>query len=172
MKHCIFIIFLFLPNIGACAEQKPSSADYYLRQVIHHFSEQSKIEIDEKAINVNNAIAKQRIDFLNKDFNTENFSTAKTVSYINYLSTENNERIHLGVIALEFDSCDDMDKSYSSVVSSKRTNFMVKVLTRFIVLKRGKNIIFIYSETPFQDNVRAFMKTANDIEASSSTCVE
>jgi len=47
---------------------------------------------------------------------------------------------------------------------------MVKVLTRFIVLKREKTLIFIYSETPFQNDIRSFMNTAKTIEAAREKC--
>ena len=173
MKIYIFIIVLFvLPNIGSCSDQSVAGEDYFTRQVIHQFSEQSKIQIDEKSIHANDDLAKQRIEFLNKDFKTDSFNNAASVSYLNYLSAEDNERIHLGVIGLSFHSCNELNQSYLSVTSSNRSNFMVKVLTRFIVLKRDKSLIFIYSETPFHGEVRSFMKTANNIEESRVNCID
>lgn len=173
MKHSIFLVLLFaLPVIGSCSDRAATGAEYFTKQVIHHFSQQTKIPIDETSIHTGDAIAKQRIEFFNKDFKTDNFSNATTVSYMNYLSTQDKEPIHLGVASLEFSNCTDLEKSYSSVTSSNRSNFMIKVLTRFIVLKRDKTLIFIYSETPFQSDVRTFMNTAKDIETAQEKCGE
>jgi len=156
--------------IGSCSDRAATGADYFTRQVIHHFSEQSKIKIDEKSIQTDDAIAKQRIEFFNNDFKTDSFTKATSISYLNYLSTQENDPIHLGVASLEFKTCNELDKAYRSVIASNRSNFMVKVLTRFIVLKREKTLIFIYSETPFQNDIRSFMNTAKTIEAAREKC--
>ena len=173
MRHTIFaVLLLSLPAIGSCSGRAATGAEYFTRQVIHHFSEQSKIQIEEKSIHTDDAIAKQRIEFFISDFKTDSFSKATSVSYLNHLSTQKDEPIHLGVASLEFESCNELEKSYSSVISSNRSNFMIIVLTRFIVLKRDKTLIFIYSETPFQSDIRSFMNTAKNIEVAREKCGE
>src|SRR5690606_17034072 len=83
---------------------------------------------------VNDGDAKGRIDFLNKDFSTKIFSKNSSVAYwyCNTIDSENN-RMHIGVISLLFSSDKERNAALKKIKSVKRTNFKVKLLTKFKV---------------------------------------
>lgn len=72
------------------------------------------------------------------------------------------DKLHLGIIEIFFKKKSDLDNAYNLVLASKRHNFRLIILTRFVVIKKGNNLIFVYSQTRRQEINQFFKKVQGE----------
>jgi hypothetical protein len=107
----------------------------------------------------NNISVLQQLELINKDFNTNVFSRFNVFKCLNFfIDKDKDTEIHLGIIEIGFKNSEDLETAYSKVKSSKRHNFLLATLTVFKLQKRGDNLIFVYSETPYQKGIMDYFK--------------
>jgi hypothetical protein len=76
--------------------------------------------------------------------------------------------MHLGLIEIGFNKCDDLYKASEAMASTGRNNF--KVLTSFISIASGHNLVVLYSETPLDDNAKKIFKYVTELEKNRILC--
>ena len=103
--------------------------------------------------------AKGRVDFLNKDFSTRTFSKNSSLAYwhCNTIDSEN-KRMHIGVISILFNSEKEKEAAFKKIKSANRTNFKVKLLTKFKVKESKKELVIIFTETVRNKSTAVFWK--------------
>ncbi|HEY9044503.1 MAG TPA: hypothetical protein VIN08_01345 [Ohtaekwangia sp.] len=106
-------------------------------------------QIKDTAYVDNKISVKERIAFLNKDFNTSNFSKACEIRCTDFFLKNT---LHLGIIDIALGEI-DKDRCVEVIKNVKRQNFKTKVLTRFKIIEKPNELVIMYSETPFNSTV-------------------
>jgi hypothetical protein len=97
--------------------------------------------------------------FLNRVFATTLFSEAQQVKSSELFASHENatSRLHLGMVALGFKDRAGAEKIFDYVQSRKRDYFArTKILTRYKAYHLGSVVIFVYSETFMQVELKEF----------------
>lgn len=103
---------------------------------------------------MNKVDPKERIDFLNRDFNTSAFSNACEVRSVD---VRVGDELYFGIIDIGMRK-EQKERCVRAVKAAHRQNFNLKVLTRFKMFERENEIVIIYSETPHDEHVRRLLQ--------------
>lgn len=160
MKEIICSI-VFSVSIIVGTAQSPSGTDsLLLTKMILRFGNEVTNLCDTFQIHMYDKTSKKMLEFLSHDFKTDLFNNAKEFRYW-YCNANDAEskRMHFGIVSVVFENENDMVALTKKIKSLQRTNFKVKVLTSFKVLKNKKELLILFSETVRQKKVNAFFKS-------------
>jgi hypothetical protein len=142
MKYLCFLTCFFLQLHLNAQENKLFSS------ILSSFKTEINSKCDTISEHTNDFITKGKIDFLNKDFNTNYFSNSKIVYHWQCNSFDSsNSKIDFGIIGMRFKSEKDSKTAMKTIAIANRTNFMLIVYTKFKVVQDKNEIVVFYSET-------------------------
>jgi hypothetical protein len=146
MKYLFIILGLFIA--ASLFAQVDVKQHVLYEEIKTKYQSDVSNKCDTFKANVNDEEAKGRVDFLNKDFSTRAFSKNNSVAYW-YCNTSDseNKRMHIGMISILFNSEKETVAALKKIESAKRTNFKVKLLTKFKVKASKKELLIIFTET-------------------------
>ncbi|PKQ45183.1 hypothetical protein CSW08_09195 [Confluentibacter flavum] len=135
----------------------------YTKEILNDFTTKYLSKLNSYDIVDNETTSKLNLEFLNNDFNTNAFSQFCSLKRCNFQVKYSENSLQLGIIEITFNSSFDLKNAKRIVEESKRTNFKLKVLTKFIFLEKENSLIFVFSETPhnsllcsFFDEIKGF----------------
>lgn len=109
---------------------------------------------------VNDESTREKIRFLNKDFSTTAFSRSTSSAYWHFIANDTeNQRMHIGMVSILFNNEKEKKVAIEKIESSKRTNFKVKLLTKFKVRESKNELLIIFTETVHNKSTSDFWKT-------------
>lgn len=153
-----FLIFIFSITFSTYEQV---DTDQHL--LFKKFTEKYKTEItnqcDTFQTHFNDKEAIDKINYLNKDFSTSLFSKFRSVGYW-FCNANDNEskRMNIGIISILFKNEKDREIIENKIRSTKRTNFKVKLLTRFKLKASKCELLIIYSETVRNKSTATFLR--------------
>jgi hypothetical protein len=116
-----------------------------------------RIPVGKATVDNSDAQAKERIEFLDRDFGTTAFARARRVWTATVLTADAAGDLHLGLVDLEFSTCAQVRDAQAAIGRSDRTNFRLPVLTAFAVVPNGRHIALVFSETSPRNDVSALL---------------
>jgi hypothetical protein len=157
MKKLVLIFALLSAfNVGVAQEIYSDILDDNCRckptlfdSIVGNFTSKDTTEIKSASVN-----ARERLAFLNSDFETAAFSKACAVKCTDFLTQSGR---HLGIINIGICN-DDKMRCLRAIRQSQRSNFKIKVLTVFKVIEHQNELVIIYSETPKDGLVQLFLR--------------
>jgi len=160
----LFVCFLARVNCQAIIDStnvtyhiQPS----YIAEILNDLDVNYLKKMNNYKISDNQISSQQVISFLNYDFKTDIFNKFNFLKSCNFQIISKEKTLHLGIIELGFNSNRELEKAYKIVKGVNRSNFNLKVLTEFIVLRNNESIIFLFSETSYDPLISSFFNRMN-----------
>lgn len=155
MKTIIIFLFLLFTFEHANSQMIIDSINFqcdvpsnYTKEILNNFTTKCLSKLNSYDVVDNETTSKLNLEFLNNDFNTDAFSQFCSLKGCNFQVKYSGNSLQMGIIEVAFNSSFDLKNAKRIVEESRRTNFKLKVLTKFIFLEKENSLIFIFSETP------------------------
>jgi hypothetical protein len=117
---------------------------------------------------VDNPERKDRLAWLAKDFGAPVFRQADRVDEA-HLHRQAGQ-LHVGLLVAHFPACKQLMNAYKAVIKAGRSNFTLPVLTMFRSKARGHSLLFLFSETPLQQQVGPLLEKFDSLLGSDLRC--
>lgn len=98
---------------------------------------------------------KERLSWLARDFGAPVFRRAEQMGEARLLRPD--LPLHIGVLAIRFGHCRALAEATAKVERSGRQNFALPVLTFFRLHPQGRDLVFVFSETPTHPSAAALL---------------
>lgn len=133
----------------------------YIAEILNDLDGNHLKKLTNYKISDNQISSEQVLSFLNRDFKTDVFNQFDFLKSCNFQIIIEERTLHLGIIELGFSSKSELEKAYKIVKAVNRSNFNLKVLTEFTVLRKNESLIFLFSETSYDPLIRSFFNRMN-----------
>lgn len=128
-----------------------------VKKIIENFKNEYLDRSDTCHFVNNNSTSKAVLNFLNHDFETSFFDNFCLLEHSNFHTYYDGAPVHLYIIYVKFKTTNSLNKAIAVIKRSHRNNFLLPVLTRFVVKKEGTNgFIMLSSETPDNSLIKKY----------------
>jgi hypothetical protein len=113
---------------------------------------------------------KARLAWLAKDFRAPAFRQADRVDEAHLFRRSSQDLLDLGLWVLHFPKCKQLKDVRAAMLKTGRSNFVLPVLTVFRTVARGRELIFVFSETPLHPTVDSLWKNLPEVVGGEMPC--
>jgi len=146
--------------VVTCASAQQTGISHtLLKETKAAFVRQVKKECDSFPVHLNDSLAKSKIGFFNRDFQTQLFRKAQSVSYWYCLDRfADNRLLYFEVVSFYFTNQAEKNALVSKITASGRKILRNKVMVGFKIKEASNELAIIYSSSSLHPQIKAFFE--------------